>query len=207
MSQSLLVLKSSPGGDVSVSDLLVDEIVAQYRAFAPRTSVVEHHLDRQPLPHLNSAIVNGVRAEAKTDLEVAARRVSDQLIEELKAADVLVIGSPMHNFSIPPALRGWFDHVLRPRETFTYTGTGPRGLVTGKTAFLVLARGGVYSEGPAKPLDFQEPYLRQLLGFIGITDIEIVLAEGIGYGPEARDAAIAAARTKIAGLIGQRKAA
>lgn len=207
MTQNLLVLRSSPAGAASVSDLLVDEIVAQHLARDPRTVVTEHNLDANPLAHLNSTIVNGVRAEAVSQAELAARDVSDRLIAELKAADVLVIGSPMHNFSIPTVLRGWFDHVLRPRVTFTYTETGPQGLVTGKRAILALARGGVYSEGPAKPLDFQEPYLRQLLGFIGITDVDVVHAEGVGYGPEARDAAIAAARTRIAGLVGQRLAA
>lgn len=207
MPNRLLVLKSSPAGPASVSDLLVDEIVARHLALDPSTIVVERNLDAEPLPHLNSSIVNGVRAEALTESELKARAVSDTLIEELQLADTLVIGAPMHNFSIPTTLRAWFDHVLRPRVTFTYTDAGPQGLVIGKRAILVLARGGVYSEGPAKPLDFQEPYLRQLLGFIGITDVDVVHAEGVGFGPDARAAAIESARDRIAGLVGQRAAA
>jgi hypothetical protein len=110
---------------------------------------------------------------------------------------VLVIGAPMYNFSIPTSLRAWFDHVLRPRVTFSYSEAGPEGLLTGKRAVVILSRGGLYSEGPAKAIDFQEPYLRQLLGFVGITDVAFVYAERIGFGPEAREAALAGAKARI----------
>ncbi|PJN93180.1 hypothetical protein CNY89_22950, partial [Amaricoccus sp. HAR-UPW-R2A-40] len=112
------------------------------------------------------------------------------------------LGAPMYNFSLPTALRSWFDHVLRAGETFSYSEAGPKGLLTGKKAVVIESRGGLYSEGPAQAIDFQEPYLRHLLGFIGITDVTFVRAEKIGYGPEARDGAIAAARAEIAAVTG-----
>ena len=116
--------------------------------------------------------------------------LSDELIGELKAADTVVIGAPMYNFSVPTTLRAWFDHVLRAGVTFKYVDGAVRGLLGGKRVIVIESRGGLYSEGPAQAIDFQEPYLRHLLGFIGITDVTFVHAEKIGYGPEARTAAI-----------------
>ena len=200
----LLVLKSSPAGPTSVSNLLVNEIVARHREIDPQTVVTERNLDREPLPHLTSLNVDGVRAHAVTETEIETRAASDRLIAELFAADTVVIGAPMHNFSIPTTLRAWFDHVLRPRVTFGYSETGPQGLVTGKRAILVLARGGPYTEGQ---LDHQEFYLRELLAFIGITEVDVVRAGRTAMGPEARAASIAGALSDIAGLVGQRLAA
>jgi FMN-dependent NADH-azoreductase len=122
----------------------------------------------------------------------------------LLAADTLVLGAPMHNFSIPTTLRAWFDHVLRPQVTFGYSAAGPKGLVTGKRAILALARGGPYAEGQ---FDHQESYLRELLAFIGITEVDVVRAGRTAMGAEVREASIAEAQTAIAGLIGQRLAA
>jgi FMN-dependent NADH-azoreductase len=119
------------------------------------------------------------------------------LIAELRAADVIVIGAPMYNFSVATNLRAWFDHVLRAGVTFRYTEAGPEGLLPGKRVIVVETRGGLYSEGPAKAVDFQEPYLRHLLGFIGLADVTFVRAEKIGFGPEARAAAIAAATAEL----------
>ena len=132
----LLVLNSTPSGSGSVSAVLVKEIVAQHLARDPATVVTERDLDAEPLPHLNSEIVNGVRGQAQTGAELAARELSDRLIAELKAADTIVIGAPMHNFSVPTTLRAWFDHVLRAGETFSYSAAGPKGLLEGKRAIL-----------------------------------------------------------------------
>lgn len=197
---NLLVLNSSLSGAVSVSDLLVEAAVQQFRAQHPHLQVVRRDLATQPIPHLTPDTVAGVRAQAHSAAEHATRALSDRLIAELNAADFILIGAPMYNFSIPSTLRTWFDHVLRPGVTFSYSAAGPKGLVTGKRALVVEARGGLYSEGPQAAIDFQEPYLRQLLGFIGITDVTFVRAEKIGYGPEARAAAIAAASSQIAQL-------
>ena len=109
----------------------------------------------------------------------------------------------MYNFGVPTGLRAWFDHVLRAGETFAYSEAGPKGLLADKRAIVIESRGGLYSEGHAKAIDFQEPYLRQLLGFIGVTDVTFVHAEKIGFGAPAREAAIATARMKLTALFRQ----
>jgi FMN-dependent NADH-azoreductase len=123
--------------------------------------------------------------------------LSDELIAELCDVDTLVIGAPMYNFSVSTLLRSWFDHVLRPGQTFSYSEAGPKGLLAGKKVIVIESRGGLYSEGPAAAFDFQEPYLRHLLGFVGITDVEFVHAEKLGYGPEAKEAALKTAKARI----------
>jgi FMN-dependent NADH-azoreductase len=109
----------------------------------------------------------------------------------------------MYNFGIPTGLRAWFDHVLRPGETFSYSESGPQGLLAGKRAIVIETRGGLYSEGPARAFDFQEPYLRQLLSFIGITDVAFVHVEKIAFGAEAREAALTTAKAKVAAVVKQ----
>jgi FMN-dependent NADH-azoreductase len=141
-----------------------------------------------------------VRGLPKTAAEFAARKLSDELIAELRAADTIVIGAPMYNFSTSTLLRAWFDYVLRAGETFSYSAAGPKGLLEGKRVIVVEARGGLYSEGPAAAVDFQEPYLRHLLGFVGLTDVTFVHAEKLGFGPEARDAALTSAKARISEL-------
>ena len=197
---NLLVLTSSLSGDASVSNLLVEQTVAHVLAADPAATVVRRDLAADAVPHLTAETVAGVRAVATTPAEAEARDLSDALVAELKAADVIVIGAPMYNFSIPSTLKAWFDHVLRAGVTFSYSEAGPKGLVTGKKVIVVEARGGLYSEGPAQAADFQEAYLRHLLGFIGLDDVTFVRAEKIGFGPEAREAAISGAKAEIAGL-------
>ena len=189
---TILVIDSAVSGESSVSKALVREAVAALSDGAS-TRIVRRDLGRDPIPHLSEANLAGVRGEPVTDAEKAARALSDALIAELRAADTIVIGAPMYNFSVSTGLRSWFDHVLRAGETFRYSEAGPEGLLADKRVIVVESRGGLYSEGPAQTLDFQEPYLRHLLGFMGLTDVTFVRAEKIGYGPEARDAAIAAA--------------
>jgi FMN-dependent NADH-azoreductase len=176
----------------------VEDAVAQILARRPDTQVVRRDLDREPLPHLTHRNVAGVRAQAATEDEARASALSHELIEELKAADAVVIGAPMYNFSISTTLRAWFDHVLRPGVTFGYSEGGPKGFVADKPVLVIQARGGLYSEGPGQATDFQEPYLRQLLGFIGLSDVTFVHAEKIGFGPQARAEAVEAARQAIA---------
>jgi FMN-dependent NADH-azoreductase len=194
---NLLVLTSSASGADSVSNLLVEDAVAEIVVRQPDIHVVRRDLDREPLPHLTHKNVAGVRAQAASEAEAAASALSHALIAELKAADLVVIGAPMYNFSIPTTLRAWFDHVLRPGVTFGYSEGGPKGYVEGKRVLVIQARGGLYSEGPGQATDFQEPYLRQLLGFIGLTDVTFVHAEKIGFGPQARAEAVEAARAAI----------
>lgn len=198
---NILVLNSSAAGLDSVTRLLTDDTVDQLRRHHPNALVVIRDLAADPIPHLSPDGVNGVRTpNAVTPAEIAARKLSDELIAELRAADTIVIGAPMYNFGLPSTLKAWFDHVLRAGETFSYSEAGPKCLLEGKTVIVIEARGGLYSEGPGQAADFQEPYLRHLLAFIGLTDVTFVRAEKLGFGPEARAAAIAAARAQISGL-------
>jgi FMN-dependent NADH-azoreductase len=196
---SVLVLNSSASGPDSVSRQLVSSTVDQLRGKNPSLRVVERDLGANPVPHLSVETTAALRAgETATAAQVEARAFSDALIAELKAADTVVIGAPMYNFGIPSTLKAWFDYVLRAGLTFKYSEAGPEGLVTGKRAIVVLSRGGLYSSGPAQPMDSQEPHLRTLLGFMGITDVTFVRAEKLGYGPEARQQAINDAVTELA---------
>lgn len=195
---NLLVINSSANAGASVSRLLIDEIVERTLEAAPNTKIVRRDLGTDPVPHLTTANLAGVRGTPATEEELAARALSDELIGELRAADTIVIAAPMYNFSVPTSLRAWFDFVLRAGETFRYTEAGPEGLLKGKKVIVLTSRGGLYSEGPGAAADFQEPYLRHLLGFVGLTDVTFIHAEKIGYGPEARDAAIAGAKEAIA---------
>ncbi len=190
---TILVIDSAISGETSVSRTLVSEAVSALNA----DRVIYRDLGAEPVPHLTEATLAGVRGEPSTDAHRATRALSDELLAEVRAADVLVIGAPMYNFSIPTSLRSWFDHILRAGETFSYTEAGPKGLLTGKKAIVIESRGGLYSEGPAQAVDFQEPYLRHLLGFIGISDVTFVHAEKIGFGPEARAKAISDATADL----------
>lgn len=197
----ILAINSSTSGEASVSRALVEATVQSLLAANPDAVVTRRDLGGEPIPHLTPKTVAGVRAVAATEDEFVTKSLSDDLIAELQHATVLVIGAPMYNFSIPSSLRTWFDHVLRPRVTFAYSESGPEGLLKGIRAVVIQSRGGLYSEGPAKVIDFQEPYLKQLLGFIGITDVAFIHAEKIGFGAEARDAGIAHARAQIAAAV------
>jgi FMN-dependent NADH-azoreductase len=198
--QNILVINSSSGGEESVSRHLVDAAVMQLKSAHPQAKIVRRDLAADPIPHLTTATLAGVRGTPVTEAELAARALSDELIAELRAADLIVIGAPMYNFSVPTVLRSWLDHVLRSGETFSYSEAGPKGLLEGKRVVVIESRGGLYSEGPAKVTDFQEPYLRHLLGFIGLTDVTFVRAEKTGFGPDARNAAIEAAEAALARL-------
>ena len=198
---SLLVINSSAAREGSVSRELVEFTVDRLLQESPQARVVRRDLGVSPAPHLDVATLNGVVGTPATEAELATRALSDELIAEVRAADTIVIGAPMYNFGVSTTLRAWFDHVLRAGEAFSYSAEGPRGLLGGKRVIVIESRGGLYSEGPAKIIDFQEPYLRHLLGFVGITDVAFVHAEKLGYGPEARAAALEAARSRIAQLV------
>lgn len=126
---------------------------------------------------------------------------SSMLVEELKAADTIVIGSPMYNFSVPSTLKSWIDHVAIARQTFRYTENGPEGLLTGKRAYLILSAGGVHSQPAQAESEFLDSYLRAVLRFLGITDVHTVWAEGTAMSPQASEAAMTSARDHIGGLV------
>lgn len=199
---NVLVLTSSALGEASVSNSLVQEAIARLRTHDPETRIVTRDLGSDPVPHLDAdstAALGG--AEPANARQAAARELSDKLVAELQAADILVIGAPMYNFGIASTLKAWFDHVLRAGVTFRYTEAGSEGLLSGKRAIVVETRGGLYSDGPARPMDSQEPHLRTLLGFIGITDIAFVRSEKLAFGPEDKERAIEAAREQLGEVV------
>jgi FMN-dependent NADH-azoreductase len=205
-----LVITSSALGEASVSSQLVEETVARLRSHDPALRVIARDLGRDPVPHLTIDSATALRGgEPINSAQAAARSLSDGLVTELKAADTLIIGAPMYNFGMPSTLKAWFDHVLRAGITFSYSESGPEGLLKGKRAFVVESRGGLYSEGPAQLMDSQEPHLRNLLAFMGITDVIFLRAEKLAFGPEAREQAIEAVRRQISETISEayRKAA
>lgn len=199
---NVLVVTSSVLGDASVSNELVRSALEQIRETAPEASVVTRDLGASPIPHLTVDSATALRgAEPENDAQAAALALSDELIAEIRAADVLVIGAPMYNFGIPSTLKSWFDHVLRAGMTFRYSEAGPEGLMLGKRAVVVETRGGYYSEGAGQIMDAQEPHLRGLLGFIGITDVTFVRAERLAFGEEPRAQALAAARAELDSFV------
>lgn len=205
-----LVITSSALGEASVSSQLVAETVAHLRSYDPGLRIIARDLGHDPIPHMNFDSATALRgAEPENAAQATARSLSDTLIAELKAADTVIIGAPMYNFGMPSTLKAWFDHVLRAGVTFRYSASGPEGLLEQKRAFVVLSRGGLYSEGPAQVMDSQEPHLRNLLGFMGISDVTFLRAEKLAFGPEAREQAVDAVRQQIAATIGEacRKAA
>jgi len=199
---TVLVLTSSALGEASVSNQLVREALDALRDQDPELQVTTRDLGSDPIPHLTPDSASAIRgAEPANAPQAAARALSDALVAELKAADTVIIGSPMYNFGITSTLKTWFDHVLRAGVTFSYGANGPVGLLQGKRAIVVESRGGLYSEGPAKAMDSQEPHLRNLLRFIGIDDVTFVHAEKLGFGPEAREQALTAARVQLGAFV------
>jgi FMN-dependent NADH-azoreductase len=198
----ILLIQSSSNLASSVSRDLAESYVKDYKAAHPDATVTERDLVTAPIPHLGVDLLGGMfgKPEALTEEQAKALALSNALVDEIEAASLIVIGVPMYNFSIPSALKAWIDHVIRAGRTFRYTATGPEGLVHGKKVVLFLASGGVYSDGPYKPYDFQETYLRTILGFIGLTDLTVVRAEGLAMGPDAATKAVADARARAAAL-------
>ncbi|MAG66726.1 MAG: FMN-dependent NADH-azoreductase [Pseudomonadales bacterium] len=181
--KKILVVQSSARQEGSLSREYANNLVARLQAKYPGSWVVTRDLGAEAVPHLDATLLGGWMkpAEEQTDAEKAASARSDQLIDELLAADVVVIASSMYNFGMTSTLKAWFDHVLRAGRTFKYTQAGPIGLTPDRKVYVVTARGGRYV---GSPLDFQAPHVRQLLGFIGITDVEFVNVEGQSMGPE-----------------------
>ena len=195
---TVLVLTSSALGAASVSNQLVQDAITQLVLQDLQLRVFTRDLGGKPIPHLTIDSANALRgAEPANDAQASAQALSDELIAELKAADTLVIGAPMYNFGIASTLKTWFDHVLRAGITFKYSESGPVGLLKDKRAIVIETRGGLYSEGPAQVMDSQEPHLRNLLSFMGITNVKFFRAEKLAFGPEAREQAIDAARAQL----------
>lgn len=193
----VLVIESSARQEGSVSRQLTADFVAQWQTAHPQDQVQIRDLAKQPVPHLDETLLGGWMkpVEQQSEAEKTAAARSNHLTDELLSADVLVLAAPMYNFGIPSTLKAWLDHVLRAGLTFKYTETGPQGLLTGKRAFVLTARGGIYA---GSGLDQQEPYLRQALSFIGIHDVQFIHAEGLNMGGEFSEKGLAKAREQLA---------
>jgi FMN-dependent NADH-azoreductase len=179
--KQILIIESSPRGSDSASRQLTGTLKERLRVLYPDAKLIEHDLAKDPVPHLDQLTVKAISTKDKAEAESLREvlRLSDQLTDEVLASDLLVIASPMWNFGMPSSLKAWIDHVVRAGKTFNYAGAGVDGLAKRTKAILVLASGGVFTEGPWKSLDTVEPYLRQILGFIGITNVRTVRAQGM----------------------------
>lgn len=200
----LVAISSSQNTAGSVSRELVDFFAESFADKFGNGQVKTRDIGEISPPHLDQEKIVSIFTpdDQRSAAQKQALALSDELVDELIAADVVVIGAPMHNFSISSPLKAWIDHVVRAGRTFNYTETGPRGHLTGKKVFVLTARGGDYSEGSfMHPMDHQEPYLRTVLGFIGLDDVTFIHAQGLAMGEEARGQAIAGAKAGIGNAV------
>lgn len=200
--KTILHIASSSNLHNSVSREIGAAAAEELKNAHPGAKVVMRDLVQNPVPHIAPAFVDTMYT--KPDAPELA--LSRELVAELFASDIILLEAPMYNFNIPSVLKAWIDHIARAGLTFKYGANGVEGLLKGKKAVLVLGRGGVYAEGPMKAMDYQETYLRAVLGFVGITDVEVILIEGVGMGPEKRSDSLTKARAKIADLAAKNAA-
>jgi FMN-dependent NADH-azoreductase len=192
----VLIIESSARQQDSVSRQLTQTFISQWQTAHPDDQITVRDLAVNPVPHLDINLLGGWMKPVgqRSDLEQASLERSNQLTDELLAADVLVMAAPMYNFAIPSTLKAWLDHVLRAGVTFKYTDTGPQGLLSGKRAYVLTARGGIYAGSTA---DHQEPYLRQVMAFIGIHDVTFIHAEGLNLGGDFHEKGMNQANAKL----------
>jgi FMN-dependent NADH-azoreductase len=177
----ILHLKSSLLGAASSSIKLGHAIVEKIQKKYPGSTLEEVNLVDIEMPHLNPAVLRTffIPGDQLTEEEKESIRLSDEMVKQLFAADIIVIGAPLINFTIHSVLKAWIDHITRAGITFGYGESGPIGKVTGKKVYVAMSSGGVYSEGPGKANDFVAPYLKAFLGFLGMTDLTVFRAEGL----------------------------
>ena len=198
---SILLITSSPRLE-SYSTKVGRSLAEQLASRAPNSTLVVRDLTREPLPHIDDSFATGrtLPADKLTPAQKDVLALSDKLLKELFAADTIVIAAGMINFGIPSNLKTYVDYITRPGVTFSYTDKGPEGLIKGKKVYLVVARGGVYSDGPMQQFNFQGTYLRAALTFMGVNDIELIAIEGVAFGPEAADKAVSAALARVSAI-------
>ncbi|AJI54994.1 FMN-dependent NADH-azoreductase [Francisella philomiragia] len=192
--RKILHIRSSIKEENSVSRKIGDDLISHFKS-TDKVKVSERDLVDNSVEHINPDFINAMANNNQDRLAT-----SNKLIEELFENDIIVIESPMYNFSIPSTLKSWIDNIMIARKTFLYTANGPEGLVKNKKAILVLSKGNIYSEGAAKPLDFQENYLKTILNFIGINDITVICAEGVDLNAEIREKSLKQVEQQIKNL-------
>ncbi|MGH8382160.1 FMN-dependent NADH-azoreductase [Pseudomonas sp.] len=195
----VLVIESSARQQGSISRQLTSDFISQWQAVHPADQVTQRDLAVNPVPHLDANLLGGWMKpeEQRNGDELQALARSNELTDEVLAADVLVLAAPMYNFTIPSTLKAWLDHVLRAGVTFKYTETGPQGLLTGKRAYILTARGGIHAGATS---DHQEPYLRQVMAFIGIHDLTFIHAEGLNMGGDFHEKGLNQAKAQLAAV-------
>ena len=196
----ILQINSSARSAGANSTRLADTITARLKAANPAAVVELRDLAANPHPVLDEAALGALftPAEQRTPEQAARVALDDALIAQVQSADAIVLGVPMYNFGVPVQLKTWIDAIARAGVTFRYTENGPEGLLKGKKVYVALARGGIYRDTPA---DSQVPYLKGVLGFLGMTDVEFIYAEGLAMGPESADKAFAAAEAAIGAVV------
>ena len=189
--KKILHIISSPRGEASLSIKLGNAIIEKIQAAYPGSTVTENNLVNKQFPHLEEAHLTSfyTPAENRTPENLVAIKHSDESIQEILDADIIVIGAPLYNFSIHSTLKAWIDHIVRAGVTFKYDANGREGLIKGKKVYIAISSGGIYSDGPMKPFDFAEPYLKHMLSFIGMSDITVVRVEGASI-PGIQDTAL-----------------
>ncbi|MEY8702050.1 FMN-dependent NADH-azoreductase [Francisella philomiragia] len=192
--RKILHIRSSIKEENSVSRKIGNDLISHLKS-TDKLKVSERDLVDNSVEHINPDFINAMANNNQDRLAT-----SNKLIEELFENDIIVIESPMYNFSIPSTLKSWIDNIMIARKTFLYTANGPEGLVKNKKAILVLSKGNIYSEGAAKHLDFQENYLKTILSFIGINDITVICAEGVDLNAEIREKSLKQVEQQIKNL-------
>jgi len=200
---SILLITSNPRGNASHSTRVATEFADKLLAADPSNTLVVRDLVANPLPHIDADYASGIYTpvEARTQRQAEVVGVSDAVVDELFAADTIILATGFINFNISSTLKSWVDHIARSGKTFAYGENGPKGLVTGKKVYIVLASGGIYSEGAAVQFDHAIPYLRGVLGFLGMTDVDVIRIEGVGMGADAVTAALAKATAKVDAVV------
>ena len=180
----ILQINASARRDGANSTRVADQITARLQAANPGATLTLRDLAVTPHPLLDEAALGALftPADARSPEQAARVALADALIADIQAHDTVVLGVPMYNFGVPVQLKSWIDAIARAGVTFRYTASGPEGLLTGKTVYVALARGGLYRDTPN---DSQVPYLKSVLGFLGLTDLRFIYAEGLAMGPEA----------------------
>ena len=199
---NILQINASLFSGQGQSTLLADQFVAGLRAQNPGAKLTVRDLAKDPVPHLDASRFGAFLAKPgeRSAEQQAVVAESDALIDELREAQVLVLGLPMYNFGVPSQLKAWFDHIARAGVTFKYTGEGAVGLLGGKKVYVFATRGGLYAGTPA---DTQTAFVKSFLAFLGMGDVEFVYAEGLAIDPQAREQALAGAQARIRSLAPQ----
>jgi FMN-dependent NADH-azoreductase len=184
--KQVLLIQCSPIGSASITRKLTDDFLVKYRQRNEVARYVSRDLVAEPIPHLSEEFVTAmfVPPENRSQKMREALSLGLKLAKELQASDDIIISAPMYNRTVPSSLKAWIDHVVLPFETFKIGPNGQEGLLRGKTVYFIGASGGVFSQGPQMTIDFYAPYIRHIMGFMGITDVRLIRAEGVAYDRE-----------------------